>query len=86
VFYNEFNYIGDTDLFMEWALNEFRYVDNQKHIIYIKKKNDALKKAFTGNPTRQYVYLDLSVGGGTPEKLVIELFIDICPRTCENFR
>ncbi|KAI3957144.1 hypothetical protein MKW98_002771 [Papaver atlanticum] len=35
---------------------------------------------------RPTVYLDVSVDGGDPERLVFELFSDVVPKTAENFR
>lgn len=36
--------------------------------------------------TNPVVFLDVSVGGASPERLVFELRSDVVPRTAENFR
>ncbi|KAK8963228.1 Peptidyl-prolyl cis-trans isomerase CYP19-2 [Platanthera guangdongensis] len=33
-----------------------------------------------------FVFLDISIGGGIAERLVVELFSDVVPKTAENFR
>jgi hypothetical protein len=54
-------------------------------IIYKKKANDAIKQLIDNTPTRQFVYLDISINGSV-SKVVIELFSEYAPKTCENFR
>lgn len=85
MYYNEVNYIGDSDAFMAWVLNEYRYLDKSSMIIYKKKANDAMKTLIDATPGRQYVFLDINANG-QQQKVVIELFSDIAPKTCENFR
>lgn len=35
---------------------------------------------------RPVVFLDISIGGKLPERIEIELYSDVTPRTAENFR
>ncbi|KAJ1456907.1 cyclophilin-like domain-containing protein [Pelagophyceae sp. CCMP2097] len=42
---------------------------------------DLLRK--TGS---QFAFLDIQFGKEKPKKVVIELFVDVCPKTCEVFR
>ena len=35
---------------------------------------------------RTYAYLDVSIGGGAAGRLTLQLFDDLVPRTCANFR
>ena len=35
---------------------------------------------------RDYVYLEISIEGGTPARIVLELFSDIVPSTSANFK
>ncbi|KAF8252596.1 40 kDa peptidyl-prolyl cis-trans isomerase [Wilcoxina mikolae CBS 423.85] len=37
-------------------------------------------------PKRSRVFLDISIGGGKPERVCLELYNDIVPKTAENFR
>ena len=34
----------------------------------------------------ELVYMDISIGGKPPERVVFELFSSVAPRTCKNFR
>ena len=79
-------YIGGADNFLEWALQEFRYVDNTVHLIYKKQANDAFRKTIHETEGRSYVQLHINSGDAQPEQVLIELFDDIAPKTCENFR
>lgn len=79
-------YIGGCESFLEWALQNFRYVDNTSNVIYKTMSANAYKQTINETEGRSYVQMELSQGGGRPEKVLIELFDDICPKTCENFR
>lgn len=54
-------------------------------LIYKKKANDAMKQLINNTTGRQYVYMDVDVNGAA-QKIIFELFQDIAPDTCENFR
>ena len=82
----ETTYIGGQESFLEWALQGFRYVDNTANIIYKNLSANGYKTAINDTEGRSYVQLDITQGGGRPEKVLIELFDDVCPKTCENFR
>ena len=72
---------------MEWAIQEFRYIDNTSKMIYKKMATDAYKNCINDTPGRSYVYIDVTYGDvSTPEKVIIELFDDVCPKTAKNFR
>ena len=87
VFLNNSQYIGSIDNFMEWAIQEFRYIDNTSKMIYKKMATDAYKNCINNTPGRSYVFIDVTYGDvSAPEKVVIELFDDVCPITANNFR
>lgn len=52
IFYNENIYIGDAEVFTEWVLNEFRYLDKTSSVIYKKKANDTFKQLIENTPGR----------------------------------
>lgn len=54
--------------------------------IYKKFAADAYRQAFNDTPGRSYVYMLINTGAEKPSKVMIELFEDICPKTCENFK
>lgn len=85
--------MGDSDAFLEYALNEFRYQDNTPMMMYNQMQINTFKKILEQNAaTRQYVYLDIIQSTeedslkGTPQKVIFELFVDLCPKTCDNFK
>jgi hypothetical protein len=45
-----------------------------------------LRTAINDTPGREYVYMNINTGANVPSKVLIELFTDICPKTCENFK
>ena len=63
VFYNDLVYVGDAETFLEWALNEFRYVDSTNPMIYKKKSTDAYRALIENTPGRNYAYLDVNING-----------------------
>ena len=79
------HYIGDCEAFMHYVLNEFRYLDKTNEIIYRKKASDAFRSAINNTPGRSYVSLDVSANQ-VKQKVIIELFDEYCPKTCETFR
>ena len=48
-------YIGGSENFKEWALQEYRYVDNTVNLIYKKQASDAYKKTIHDTEGRSYV-------------------------------
>ncbi|OQR74580.1 hypothetical protein BIW11_00940 [Tropilaelaps mercedesae] len=44
------------------------------------------KKQKTGHVTSQRTFFDVKIGGKDAGRIVFELFCDVAPRTCENFR
>ena len=73
--------------FLEWALQEFIYIDNTSNFIYTKMSNDMYSKAINMNENRSYAFFEVSYRGSAgSEQVVIELFEDICPKTCDNFK
>lgn len=84
MYFNDVVYVGDSETFLEWALNEFRYVDSTSNLLYKKKANDAFKTLVENTPGRNYAYLDVHING-QDQKVVIELFTEYAPNTVSNF-
>jgi|TARA_B110001450_G_C17530973_1_gene444677 hypothetical protein len=78
-------YVGGETQFLEWALQEFRYVDTNKYQ-YKKIAADMVRTTINDTPGREYVYMNINTGANVPSKVIIELFTDICPKTCANFK
>ena len=81
---NDVVYIGDSETFLDWGLNEFRYVDQTSAIINKKRASDAYRALIDNTPGRNYAFFDVNVGGDV-QKVVIELFTEFAPKTCDNF-
>jgi hypothetical protein len=54
--------------------------------IYKKIASDSHRIAINETPGRSYVYMNINTGANVASKVVIELFEDICPKTCANFK
>lgn len=63
VFYNDLAYVGDADTFIDWALNEFRYVDSTSNLIYKKKALDAYRGLIDNTPGKNYAFMDVNING-----------------------
>ena len=79
-------YIGGAQEFLEWALYELRYQDKNSEKFYKQMAHDAYKELINNTPGRSYVQIRVCTGQVVPSIVVIELFDDICPKTCDNFR
>ena len=86
VFLNDDEYIGSCKAFLKWAENTFRYIDNTRDVMYKKMERDQNDNMVKDNENRSYVYLGITYDGGSEEKVHIELFEDLCPKTCDNFK
>ena len=86
VYLNDSQYIGNCDHFLEWALQQFRYVDTSNQIIYKKLAINLHKEMINNTKGRSYIYFDIKTGEQDPQKVIIELFEDQCPKTCANFK
>jgi len=45
-----------------------------------------MQSIINNSPGRSYVYMNITTGASLPAKVVIELFDEYAPKTCENFR
>jgi len=92
VYINDNEFIGDAARFLEWALRNFRYVDDTNSMEYFKQAYSAFNKGINDTSGRSYVFLQVFLGEFDSMKnevhkmVVCELFEDICPETCENFK
>lgn len=76
---------GNTDKFINWLYNEYEFEEFRPLPLFYamakqEYKNHLIK---TGH---EFVYLEISIDNEPAGKLVIELFTDKCPKTCENFK
>eukprot|EP00170_Pyropia_yezoensis_P009018 contig_38886_g9053 len=55
-----------------------------RHARLVEEKSVEWAVVWDGKPV--YVYLDVSIGGRAPGRVVLRLRPDVVPRTAENFR
>ena len=85
VFINGSTYVGGTDSFTDYVAKTFEYEDATKAAMYNRLAIREYQKHLqsTGN---QFCYFDMKLGNAEPKRIMFELFTDVCPKTCENFR
>lgn len=85
VFIND-EYIGDYKSLAHWALVNYWYSDKSNTIIYKRKSVLEFKKAINDTKGRSYCYMEIRLGEDIPQRVIFQLFTDIAPDSCENFR
>nr|XP_058956563.1 probable inactive peptidyl-prolyl cis-trans isomerase-like 6 [Pocillopora verrucosa] len=84
VFFNE-ELIGGPDDFIKWALDTHGYREFRPLPLWHAMAKEAYKDHLLATK-HQFVYLDIAVGHQKIGRLLIELFSERLPRTCDNFR
>jgi len=85
VFLNENEYIGGMEKFLQFAYNEYKYIDKVNMVFYKKRCKNNLIKITIENPIRKYCYMDFVLSKNHNFTVIFELFLDIAPKTCKNF-
>jgi peptidyl-prolyl cis-trans isomerase-like 6 len=77
--------LGGLKQLGDWAYRELGYEDYRTEALYKAFADDAYKRRIkdSGHP---FVYLDISIQNNNVGRLLIELYSDLTPKTCENFR
>lgn len=78
-------YIGAMKMFLRWCKEEYGYVDGTHKIFYERLAKKHLR-GLMDKTGRDYCTLDISVDGVVEGHLMVELFTDVAPLTCANFR
>ncbi|XP_040524574.1 probable inactive peptidyl-prolyl cis-trans isomerase-like 6 isoform X3 [Gallus gallus] len=88
--------LGDEKDLLEWAYCKWGYCDFKPEALYQAITEDFytkhLKSSQASNVVLQeeckhmFVYLDIAIEEQPIGTLLFELFSDVCPKTCENFR
>lgn len=73
-----------VDEFAAWAHKEYGHIEDAG-ADYIGAAVTAYT-AYTSNPAHDFVYFDVTIGEKSAGRMVFELFTDICPKTCANFK
>lgn len=85
VYYNGSNYIGGLDDYLEWVATRYEYEDQTAPSLYerfAKKEYDN----YLASLGHQFVFFDVAVGNTPARRVTFELYSDVAPKTCENFR
>ncbi|KAM9443518.1 putative inactive peptidyl-prolyl cis-trans isomerase-like 6 isoform 2-T2 [Clarias gariepinus] len=77
--------LGDEKQLSLWAENQWTFSYFRPQALYAALAQECLTKHLqsTGHV---FVYMDVVIGGEAAGRLLFELFSDLCPKTCENFK
>ncbi|NWX11270.1 PPIL6 protein, partial [Caloenas nicobarica] len=88
--------LGDEKELLKWSCHEWDYRDFKPEALYQAiaedfyskyLKNTQASSTFLREEYRHvFVYLEIAIEEQPVGRLLLELFSDACPRTCENFR
>eukprot|EP00947_MAST-08B_sp_MAST-8B-sp1_P006528 g6528.t1 len=84
VFYNGCNYIGSAEEFVAFASRVFGYKTVPNSVLHNRKARVEYAGWIESN-AHSFCFLDFESDGAAVGRVVIELFDDVCPKTCENF-
>ncbi|XP_068016616.1 probable inactive peptidyl-prolyl cis-trans isomerase-like 6 isoform X1 [Melanerpes formicivorus] len=77
--------LGDEKELLSWSSREWNYQDTKPSTLH-----QAAAEEFYTNYLKKsqhvFVYLEIAIEEQPIGRLLFELFSDVCPRTCENFR
>lgn len=77
-------YIGGIDAMLTWCRTTYTYQDATHKIFYERLAKTHLR-GYAQKTKREYVEMEIVKDGVSQGVLLIELFTDIAPRTCQNF-
>ena len=78
-------YLGHLDPFMAWCRETYDYEDETDEDIYARLAETHMR-GLIEKTGREYVTMEVCADGAVEGTLLIELFTDIAPKTCANFR
>ncbi|XP_069707056.1 probable inactive peptidyl-prolyl cis-trans isomerase-like 6 [Phaenicophaeus curvirostris] len=77
--------LGDEKELLKWSYHEWDYRDFKPKALYQAIAEDFYTK-YLKNRQHVFVFLEIAIEEQPIGRLLLELFSDACPRTCENFR
>ncbi|WAR07460.1 PPIL6-like protein [Mya arenaria] len=81
----EFEWDLYIDAKRKWAVENFNYEEYRPKPLLQTLTEEAYKTALN-DKNHDFVYVDIAIGDEPAGRLVIELFTDVVPKTCENFK
>ncbi|XP_043398726.1 probable inactive peptidyl-prolyl cis-trans isomerase-like 6 isoform X1 [Chelonia mydas] len=77
--------LGSEQELLKWAYDKWNYQDFKPVALYQAITEDFYTKHMQ-NSKHMFVYLDIAIQEQPTGTLLFELYSDMCPKTCENFR
>ncbi|ELU00334.1 hypothetical protein CAPTEDRAFT_184272 [Capitella teleta] len=77
--------IGGPEDLLLWAEEKFNYKNFRPLPLYEALAESSYKKHLNATH-HDFVFMDISIGDSPVGRLVFELFTELVPKTCENFR
>ncbi|XP_060562468.1 probable inactive peptidyl-prolyl cis-trans isomerase-like 6 [Ruditapes philippinarum] len=77
--------IGGPEDFLRWAAENHNYEEYRPQPL-LEILTEEQYKSCLNNKNHEFVFMDISIGSEPAGRLVFELFTDVVPKTCENFK
>ncbi|XP_039207104.1 probable inactive peptidyl-prolyl cis-trans isomerase-like 6 [Crotalus tigris] len=77
--------LGDEKMLLKWAYDVWDYKDFKPIALYEAITSDFLTKYLKAKK-HMFVFMEIAIQEVSIGKLLFELYSDICPRTCHNFK
>ncbi|KAK3098704.1 hypothetical protein FSP39_022239 [Pinctada imbricata] len=77
--------VGGPDSFVIWAEDNYNFEEFRPLPLFETLTEESYLSQLNSQD-HDFVYMDISIGDEPAGKLVIELFNDLVPKTCENFK
>ncbi|XP_064627116.1 uncharacterized protein LOC135487413 [Lineus longissimus] len=78
-------FLGGATALLDWAMENYNYEDFRPVPLY-QTFAEQQYVDFLNSRKHDFVFMDISIGGEPAGRLVIELFSNDVPKTCENFK
>ncbi|KAB5539636.1 hypothetical protein PHYPO_G00091300 [Pangasianodon hypophthalmus] len=77
--------LGDEKQLCSWAEKQWTFTFYRPQALYAALAQECYSRHLhsTGHI---FVYMDVAIGGEAVGRMLFELFSDLCPKTCENFK
>ncbi|TRY98902.1 hypothetical protein DNTS_026559 [Danionella cerebrum] len=82
-------FLGDEKKLSSWAEKEWKFTFHRPQALYMALTEECYVSYIRGTGVivhHTFVYMDIESEGESIGRLLFELFSDICPKTCMNFK
>lgn len=77
-------YLGSTSDLISLAIEKYKYIESGNQALYLAEAESSYIQ-MVSSPSKRYILWHIKIGEGPEKKVVLELDLQNCPRTCENF-